>query len=60
MTTERTHRCNLCRDTINDKSGVGIQFCNGHSIKEIAVAMAENHVCLKCLVQLQAIDVSKK
>lgn len=56
MTTERTHRCNVCRDTIDDKSGVGIQFCSGHSIKQTSVATAENHVCLRCLVQLAAIS----
>ena len=60
MTTERKHRCNLCRETIDDKSGLGVQFCSGHSIKVMSVTQAENHMCLTCLVQLQAIDASKK
>lgn len=60
MTTTKIYNCNLCRDKIDEKNqGVGIQFMGASSLKRVAVAVAENHICLSCLKQLQAIEVQK-
>jgi nanoRNase/pAp phosphatase (c-di-AMP/oligoRNAs hydrolase) len=54
MTTTRTHQCNLCRTYVQDGTGVGLRW-GGHpeAITFTILSGAENHVCQKCLTQIE-------
>lgn len=52
MTTSRTHSCNLCRCTVVDGSGVGIEWTGakiGDLMRFRAPSCVENHICQDCL-----------
>ena len=58
--TERTYRCNFCRDEIkNGEQGFGLYWSgNGTGDDVIAVKMltsCENHLCCKCCRAIRAI-----
>lgn len=55
MTTERTYRCNLCREQISEKTGVGIFFSVNHRIDvKQPLSSVEQHICRKCVAGVAA------
>lgn len=53
MTTERTYKCNLCRDAIipspfASKSGFGVHFTAGGDAVLKTPSECENHICQQC------------
>jgi len=50
MTTTRRYYCNVCRDEVNDSTGIGFLFKSGNTeFQEGNVASGENHLCYKCI-----------
>ena len=53
MTTKREYFCNVCRDQIDTKSGIGFKFRGaGLKVRSFEVAQmfqCENHLCYKCI-----------
>ena len=57
MTTERTFRCNLCRDTIIPsvpaiKLGFGVHFISGGDSVFKRPSECENHICQQCAMSI--------
>lgn len=51
MTTERTYKCNLCRERLaDDDAGRGVVFKDGmHWLTLTHLHNGENHICYKCI-----------
>lgn len=59
MTTERTYRCNLCRDGIEVAQGVGVHFSDMTNFKFVALRDAENHLCNDCIERIVINDSAR-
>lgn len=57
MAVTRTFSCNLCRDKTEINSLVGLHWQSWpEGWKEDSALTTENHICVKCLSSLQAME----
>lgn len=53
MTTKRTYLCNVCKDPIDNLTGVGFSFRLANTeFEEGFAAQHENHLCFKCIAAI--------
>jgi hypothetical protein len=58
MTTEQTYFCNVCKDPIDNLTGVGFSFKSANTeFEEGFAAHHENHLCYKCIAAIYDLSV---